>query len=81
MDIPEVKCVLQGAMNLGLIWSRSNSDVLSDGTYAANTAGYQTLKIDVQTRCKDEKLKRNLLHALRTIYAEDSDSDEDKKKK
>ena len=82
MDVSEVKCFLQGAMSIGLTWSRSNADVLSDGTYAANTAGYQAVKIDVQTRCKDEKLKRDLLRALRTLDAEDSDSDdvdEDKK--
>jgi hypothetical protein len=69
-DIPEVKCFLQGAVNHGLTWSRSNTDVLSDGTYAANTAAYQTLKTDIQTRCKDEKLKRELLRAIRKMYEE-----------
>jgi hypothetical protein len=49
---------------------------LSDGTYAANTAGYQTLKTDIQTRCQDEKFKRQLLRMLRKMYEE-----EEKKKK
>jgi hypothetical protein len=76
MDIPEVNCFLQAAINHGLTWSRSNTDVLSDGTYAANTAGYQTLKTDIQTRCQDEKFKRQLLRMLRKMYEE-----EEKKKK
>jgi hypothetical protein len=71
-DIPEVKCFLQGAINHGLIWSQTNTNVLSDGTYAANTAGYQTLKTDIQTRCQKEKFKRQLLRALRKLY-EDAD--------
>ncbi|CAF5159335.1 unnamed protein product, partial [Rotaria sp. Silwood1] len=74
----EVACFLQGAINHGLTWSRSNKDVLSDGTYASNTVGYQALKIDIQTRCQNEKLKRELLRALRKIYEDD---DEDEKKK
>ncbi|CAF3858981.1 unnamed protein product [Rotaria sp. Silwood1] len=77
-DIPEVACFLQGAINHGLTWSRSNKDVLSDGTYASSTVGYQALKIDIQTRCQNEKLKRELLRALRKIYEDDH---EDEKKK
>ncbi|CAF1262837.1 unnamed protein product [Rotaria sordida] len=75
-DIPEMICFLQGAIKNGLTWSQSNTDVLSDGTYASNTAGYQALKIDIQTRCQNEKLKREFLRALRKIYEED---EEDKK--
>jgi hypothetical protein len=71
MSFPEVKCFLQGAMNRGLVWSRYDTDILSDGTYAANPSGYQSLKTDVQTRCKDEHLKRQLLRALRTMYEEE----------
>jgi hypothetical protein len=78
MDIPEVNCFLQAAINHGLTWSRSNTDVLSDGTYAANTAGYQTLKIDIQTRCQDEKFKRQLLRILRKMH--DDEEEEEKKK-
>ncbi|CAF2345828.1 unnamed protein product [Rotaria sp. Silwood2] len=77
MDMPEVKCFLQGAINRGLIWSRYNTDVLSDGTYASNTVGYQALKTDIQTRCQNEKLKRQLLRALRKMHEED---EEEKKK-
>ncbi|CAF4070508.1 unnamed protein product [Rotaria sp. Silwood2] len=76
-DIPEVACFLQGAINHGLTWSRFNTDVLSDDTYASNTVGYQALKIDIQTRCQNEKLKRELLRAFRKIYEED---EEDKMK-
>jgi hypothetical protein len=72
-DIPEVKCFLQGAINHGLTWSRTNTDVLSDGTYAANTAGYQTLKTDIQTRCEKEKFKRQLLRVLRKLYEDDDE--------
>lgn len=78
-DIPEVNCFLQGAINRGLVWSRTNTDVLSDGTYAANTAGYQTLKTDIQTKCQKEKFKRQLLRALRKMY-EDEDEEEEEKK-
>ncbi|CAF1531155.1 unnamed protein product, partial [Adineta steineri] len=53
--------------------SKYNTDTISDGTYAANTAGYHTLKTDVQTRCKDEKLKRQLLRALRKMYIEENE--------
>ena len=81
MDIPEVKCFLQGATNNGLTWSRYNTDVLSDGTYAANTAGYQTLKTDIQTRCQEEKFKRQLLRALRQMYSEESDEQTDQETK
>ncbi len=70
-----MKCFLQGAIDRGLIWSRTNTDVLSDGTYAANPAGYQTLKTDVQTRCQKEKFKRQLLLALRKFYEDDNDED------
>ncbi|CAF0835014.1 unnamed protein product [Rotaria sordida] len=74
MDTPAVKCFLQGAINHGFTWSRFNTDVLSDGTYAANTGGYQALKIDIQTRCQNEKLKRQLLRALRKMYEEDEEA-------
>ena len=59
MDMPEARCFLQGALDRGLTWSRY--DVLSDGTYDSNVWGYQALKTDIQTKCKDEKLKRQLL--------------------
>lgn len=58
MDIPEVSCFLQGVVNHGLTWSQYNPDIISDGTYAANPTGYQTLKIDIQTRCVKETFKR-----------------------
>ncbi|CAF0934350.1 unnamed protein product [Rotaria sp. Silwood1] len=77
MDIPEVKCFLQGAINRGLTWSRLNADVLSDGTYASNMGGYQALKTDIQTRCQNEKLKRQLLRVLRKMHEEE---EEEKKK-
>ena len=80
-EIPEVNCFLQGALSNGLTWSRYNTDVLSDGTYAANTAGYQTLKTDIQTRCQEEKFKRQLLRALRQMYAEENDEPTDEEKK
>ncbi|UJR28622.1 hypothetical protein I4U23_009855 [Adineta vaga] len=83
MDMAEVKCLLQGVANRGLTWSRYYSDVISDGTYASNTYGYQTLKTDIQTRCEKEKFKRQLLRTLRRMYDEeqDQDSDDEKKKK
>lgn len=71
MDIPEAKCFLQRTINNGFTWSRYNTDVLSDGTYAANTVGYQSLKTDIQTNCQKEKFKRQLLRALRTMYDEE----------
>ncbi|CAF0941904.1 unnamed protein product [Adineta steineri] len=72
-DIPAVNCFLQGVINHGLTWSKYNTDAISDGTYAANTIGYHTLKTDVQTRCKDEKLKRQLLRALRKMSIEENE--------
>jgi hypothetical protein len=74
MNIPEAKCFLQGAINRGLIWSRDYTNVLSDGTYAADKAGWQTLKTDIQTKCQKEQFKRQLLRALRNMY-----EDEEKK--
>jgi hypothetical protein len=71
MDISEVKCFLQGANNHGLTWSRYNADVLSDGTYAANTGGYQTIKTYIQTICQNEKFKRQLLRVLRKMYEDE----------
>lgn len=71
MDIPEVKCFLQGAINHGFIWSRYNPDLLSDGTYAADPSGYQTLKTDIQTKCQNEKFKRQFIQAFREIYDEE----------
>ncbi|CAF0843775.1 unnamed protein product [Adineta ricciae] len=85
-DMAEVKCLLQGVVNRGLTWSRYYPDVISDGTYASNTYGYQTLKTDIQTRCEKEKFKRQLLRALRQMYEEDEqdsndqDGDDEKKK-
>ncbi len=70
-DISEVKCFLQGVINHGLTWSPYNTDVLSDDTYASNTAGYQTLKIDIQTRCQKEKFKRQFLRVIRKFYEEE----------
>ncbi|CAF0979550.1 unnamed protein product [Adineta ricciae] len=70
-DIPEVRCFLEGVINHGLTWSKYNSDVISDGTYAANTGGYQALKTDIQTKCQKEKFKRQLLRILRTMYDEE----------
>ena len=72
----EVKCFLNGAVSRGLTWSRLNSNVLSDGKYASNQNGYQALKVDIQTKCKDEKYKRALRRALRNMEAEDSDDEE-----
>ena len=85
-DMSEVRCLLQGVANRGLTWSRYYPDVISDGTYASNTYGYQTLKTDIQTRCEKEKFKRQLLRALRQMYEEDDqdsgngDDDDEKKK-
>ena len=76
-DIAEARCFLQGAANRGFTWSRYNSNVLSDNTYASNTSGYQALKIDIQTKCKDEKFKRALLRALRKMYDEEDEQQQD----
>ena len=76
-DIAEVRCFLQGIANRGLVWSRLNSNVISDGTYSSNIGGYQTLKNDIQTRCKDEKLKRALLRTLRRMYAEELEGEDE----
>lgn len=73
MNIPEVKCFLQGAINHGLTWSQYNTDVLSDGTYAANTGGYQILKTDIQTRCQNENFKRQFLPVLRKMYEDEEE--------
>lgn len=73
MTIPEVKCFLQGATNHGLTWSRYDTNVLSDGTYAANPSGYQTLKTDIQTKCQNENFKRQLLRALRKMYEDEEE--------
>jgi hypothetical protein len=67
-DIPEVRCLLQGAIDNGFSWSRYDGDVMSDGTYAADKMGYQALKIDIQTRCQDEKFKRQLMRVLRRLH-------------
>ncbi len=83
-----MRCLLQGATNRGLTWSRLNSNVFSDGTYASNPNGYQALKIDIQTRCEKETFKRELLRTLRRMYEEEeqqqseeeNNSDEKKKK-
>jgi hypothetical protein len=80
MDLPEVKCFLQGAMNRGITWSGSATNVLSDGTYASDTYGYQALKVDIQTKCKDENLKRELMRALRKMNEEQQENDDEKKK-
>jgi hypothetical protein len=88
-DMPEVKCFLQGITSRGLTWSRYNSNVISDNTYASNTQGYQTLKTDIQTKCQNQGFKRELLRALRRMYEEDQelqgadsdDNDDDKKEK
>lgn len=76
LDIPEAKCFLQGVLSRGLTWSKYNSDVISDGTYAANTYGYQALKNDVQTRCEKEKFKRQLMRAMRRFYEEEGSSED-----
>lgn len=75
--MPEVKCFLQGAASRGLTWSRLNSNVLSDGKYASNQNAYQALKVDIQTKCKEEKFKRSLRRALRRMEDENSDDDDD----
>ncbi|CAF1273064.1 unnamed protein product [Adineta steineri] len=84
-DLPEAKCFLQGLTNIGLTWSRYYPDVISDNTYASNTNGYQALKTDKQTKCQGEKLKRQLVRALRRMYDEEQESndenDSDEKKK
>ncbi len=74
--LPEVKCLLQSAQKKGLKWSIYNSNTLSDGTYAANPTAWQTLKTDIQTKCKGQSFKRELLQALRGMYDE-QDSDEE----
>jgi hypothetical protein len=73
MDMPKVKCFLKGITNLGLPWSRFNSDVINDNTYASTTQGYQTLKADIQTKCKNQGFKRELLRALRGMYEEEEE--------
>ncbi len=75
MAIPQAKCFLQGAIDRGLTWSQYHPDILSDGTYASNPYGYQALKADIQTKCKGENLKRQLLRTLRKMY-----DDKEKKK-
>ena len=75
-NIPEVKCFLESIERRGLTLG-SNSDVISDNTYSSDKQGWQKLKTDIQTECKSEKFKRELLRALRRMY----DEDEDEKKK
>lgn len=70
-DIPEVLCFLQGAVNHGLTWSQYNPDVVSDGTYAANPSSYQTLKVDIQSRCQQETFKRQLFRVLEDLSDEE----------
>lgn len=69
-ETPEVKCFLQGVVNHGLTWSKYDGDLISDGTYAANPYSFSSLKTDIQTRCQDEKFKRELLRSLRRLYDE-----------
>ena len=71
-----MKCFLQGLSSRGLTWSRYNSDIISDNTYASNTQGYQTLKTDIQTKCKDQGFKRELLRELRRLYEQERQYDE-----
>ncbi|CAF2495147.1 unnamed protein product [Rotaria sp. Silwood2] len=75
-DIFQVKCFLESIIKDGLVWSVSNPDVISDGTYEADKRGYQDLKIDIQTKCKKEGLKRELLQVLRRMEAQDSQDTE-----
>lgn len=75
-ETPEVKCFLQGVVNHGLTWSKYDGDLISDGTYAANPYTYSSLKTDIQTRCQDEKFKREFLRALRRFYEEKEENDE-----
>lgn len=70
-ETAKVKCFLQGVINHGLTWSKYDGDLISDGTYAANPYAYSSVKMDVQTRCQDEKFKRALLRALRRLYEEE----------
>lgn len=88
MTIPEARCFLQGARNRGLSWSQINPSVMSDGTYHANPSGYQSLKTDIQTRCQNQNLKREILRTLRKMYEDDetdniddNNNEEDEKKK
>ena len=84
MDMSEVRCFLQGIQNRGLTWRTYNSDVITDNTYAADVNGWQAKKTDIQTKCQDEKFKRQLLRALRRMEEEDNneeEEDEEKKKK
>ena len=76
-ETPEVKCFLQGVINHGLSGSKYDGDLISDGTYAANPSGYASVKLDVQTRCQDEKFKRQLLRALRRLYEGTEEEEED----
>jgi len=75
--IPEVKCLLQSAQQSGLKWSIYNSNTLSDGTYASNPTAWQSLKTNIQTQCKNQSFKRELLQLLRRTYDEEEDSDEE----
>jgi len=80
-DTEEVKCFLQSIASHGLTWSRYNPDVISDNTYASNTAGYSALKEDVQTKCQGQSFKRELMRALRRMYEEEEAENEDFEKK
>ncbi|CAF1162345.1 unnamed protein product [Rotaria sp. Silwood1] len=73
----EVKCFLETVVRHGLVWSMSNSNVISDGTYEADKRGYHDLKKDIQTKCQKESFKRQLQRALLEENGDDQDSEGD----
>jgi hypothetical protein len=76
MDLYEVKCFLQSVQNNGLSWSRYITNVLSDGTYASDPNAYEPVKIDIQTKCQGQSLKRKMFREVRRIYEVEQESEE-----
>ena len=67
-----MNCFLRNIRNNGLTWSSYYPDVISDNTYASNTRGYQSLKIDIQTKCQKSSFKREFFRTLRQMYEDES---------
>ena len=63
-----MQCFLQGIKKYSLTWFSDNPDVISDNT-AISDYNYieKTLIYLIQTKCKVENFKRQLLRASRRI--------------
>jgi hypothetical protein len=61
----------------GLTWSRQYPNVISNGTYASNPNGYQTVKTEIQKTCQEAKFKRALLLAIRKMNDDEQDGSQD----